>query len=164
MQVKIWVYLWTWQMKFKGIVHSEMKICRKPSGHPRCRWVCFFIWTDLEKCSITSLAHQWMLCSEWVPSEWESKQMIKTIHTIIPTSPVHQLMSWEAKNCIQTNPSLSSFNFKPSLLTKICCPLTSKSSLNRLQTVLDLCIFLSWFIPDGFFTEERNIMHRGLVF
>ncbi len=32
----------------------------------------------LEKCSIRSLAHQWMLCSEWVPSEWESKQLIKT--------------------------------------------------------------------------------------
>ncbi len=34
--------------------------------------------SDLEKFSITSLAHQWMLCSEWVPSEWESKQLIKT--------------------------------------------------------------------------------------
>ncbi len=34
--------------------------------------------TDFEKCSITSLAHQWILCSEWVPSEWKSKQMIKT--------------------------------------------------------------------------------------
>ncbi len=34
--------------------------------------------TDLEKISITSLAQQWILCSEWVPSEWESKQLIKT--------------------------------------------------------------------------------------
>ncbi len=33
----------------------------------------FFTWTDLEKFSITSLAHQWILCSEWVPSELESK-------------------------------------------------------------------------------------------
>ncbi len=23
-----------------------------------------------EKFSITSIAHQWILCSEWVPSEW----------------------------------------------------------------------------------------------
>ncbi len=40
--------------------------------------------SDLEKCSIASLAQQWMLCSEWVPSEWESKQLINTsqiIHT-----------------------------------------------------------------------------------
>ncbi len=42
-----------------------------PSGHPRFRWVCFFTSTDLEKWSSTSLAHQWILCSEWVPSEWE---------------------------------------------------------------------------------------------
>ncbi len=34
----------------------------------------------LEKCSIASLAQQWMLCSEWVPSEWESNQLIKTSH------------------------------------------------------------------------------------
>ncbi len=39
-------------------------------GNPRCGWVCFFMGTDLEKFSITSLAHQWILCSEWVPSEW----------------------------------------------------------------------------------------------
>ncbi len=25
---------------------------------------------DLEKRCIISLAHQWILCSEWVPSEW----------------------------------------------------------------------------------------------
>ncbi len=35
--------------------------------------------SDLEKCSITSVSQQWMLCSEWVPSEWESKQLIKNI-------------------------------------------------------------------------------------
>ncbi len=34
--------------------------------------------TDLEKFSIPSQAHQWIFCSEWVPSEWESKQLIKT--------------------------------------------------------------------------------------
>ncbi len=28
--------------------------------------------SDLEKCSLASLSQQWMLCSEWVPSEWES--------------------------------------------------------------------------------------------
>ncbi len=41
------------------------------SGHPRCRQVFFsLIGTDLEKYIITTLAHQWILCSEWVPSEW----------------------------------------------------------------------------------------------
>ncbi len=28
--------------------------------------------SDLEKLHITSLAHKWIICSEWVPSEWES--------------------------------------------------------------------------------------------
>ncbi len=66
---------------FKGIVHSKMKIFWKVcslSGHSRCRWVCYFIGRDLDKFRITSLAHQWIICSEWVPSEWESKQLIKT--------------------------------------------------------------------------------------
>ncbi len=69
---------------------------RLPSGHPS--WVCFFIRIDLEKCSITSLAHQWILCSEWVPSERESKQLIKTSQ-VIYTTPVHQLTSLEVKRC-----------------------------------------------------------------
>ncbi len=34
--------------------------------------------SELQKFSITSRAQQWILCSEWVPSEWESKQLIKT--------------------------------------------------------------------------------------
>ncbi len=35
-----------------------------------------------------------MLCSEWVPSEWESDKNI----TIIHTAPVHQLTSGEDKS------------------------------------------------------------------
>ncbi len=40
-------------------------------------------------------AQQWMLCSELVPSEWESDKNI-TIHS----TPVHQLTSWEDKSCV----------------------------------------------------------------
>ncbi len=39
------------------------------SGHLICRWVCFFMRTNMEKYSSTSLAHQWILCMEWVPSD-----------------------------------------------------------------------------------------------
>ncbi len=53
---------------FKRIVHIEIKMY-SPSGHAKCRWVCFFIWTDMKKLNITSVAHQWILCSKWVPSE-----------------------------------------------------------------------------------------------
>ncbi len=55
---------------FNPIVIILMKI-DSPSGHRRSGWVCFFIWTDFEKCSIISLAHRWIPSSEWVPSEWE---------------------------------------------------------------------------------------------
>ncbi len=74
--------IWLKEFKLKGIVHPRMKMCLKLYctllGHPRCKWVCFFIGTDLEKFGITSLVHQWILSSERVPSEWESKQLIKT--------------------------------------------------------------------------------------
>ncbi len=52
--------------------------------------------SDLEKCVSAWVSQQWMLCSEWVPSEWESDKNI----TIIHTTPVHQLMSWEDKTCL----------------------------------------------------------------
>ncbi len=64
----------------KAIVHPKMNISWKRT-HPQAIIDVdkfFFIRTDLEKCSIPSLSHQWILCSEWVPSEWESKQLIKT--------------------------------------------------------------------------------------
>ncbi len=53
--------------------------------------------SDLEKCNITLLVHQWIHCTEWVPSEWESKQLIKTsqFQQIIHRTPVYQ--SCEAK-------------------------------------------------------------------
>ncbi len=41
---------------------------------------------------------EWMLCSEWVPSEWESKQLIKTLQ-VIHTTPFYQL-PYEVKSCV----------------------------------------------------------------
>ncbi len=71
--------------------------------------------TYLEKCSITSLAHQWILCSEWVPSEWESKQLIKTSQEST-SNPHHsglsiKVLKWKAACLLETNP-LKHFNFK----------------------------------------------------
>ncbi len=63
----------------KGIIHAKTKISWKCTHPQAIQDVDEFISSsDLEKCSITSLAQQWILCSEWVPSEWESKQLIKT--------------------------------------------------------------------------------------
>ncbi len=64
----------------KGIVHPIMKVCWKCIHTQAIQDVDGFVSSsDLEKCSIPSLAHQWMLCSEWVPSEWESKLIKITI-------------------------------------------------------------------------------------
>lgn len=53
--------------------------------------VCFFIRADLEKFRISSLAHQWNLCSVWVPSESEFKHAAKGIATILSVG-----LSWLA--------------------------------------------------------------------
>ncbi len=70
----------------------------------RCKWVSFFIGTDLKIFGITSLAHQWMLCSEWVPSESESKQLIKTSYFSIcnphhPSPSINVLWSKKLSVC-----------------------------------------------------------------
>ncbi len=54
-----------------------MKICLKFTHPQAIQDVDEFAssWEQiLEKFGITSPAHLWILCSEWVPSEWESKQ------------------------------------------------------------------------------------------
>ncbi len=56
-----------------------MEICWKCAHHLAIQDVDEFVSSlDLEKFSITSLAYQWIFCSEWVPSEWEFKQLTKT--------------------------------------------------------------------------------------
>ncbi len=77
-------FLWYWKRRWNSVVLSTWRYSSPknknllkiylPSSHPKCTWVCFFIRTNLEKCSITILP-QWFLCSEWVPS-----QLIKTWH------------------------------------------------------------------------------------
>ncbi len=60
----------------KGTVHTKQTFAENvPILRPPEEFVSS---SDLEKCSIALLSQQWMLCSEWVPSEWESKQLIKT--------------------------------------------------------------------------------------
>ncbi len=71
----------------------KMKICSS-SGHPRCRWVCFFIRTNLEKC-----------CSAMDPLQWMGavRMRVQTADkniTIIHTTPVYQLIFYYVKSCV----------------------------------------------------------------
>ncbi len=74
------MYIYTVAPKIRTlheIVHLAMKICfTHPQNIQDVDELDFS--SDLEKCLIASPAHQWFLCSEWVPSEWETKQLIKT--------------------------------------------------------------------------------------
>ncbi len=112
----------TFLFLFKGISHLKMNIC-------------WYFLSDLEKCWIASLAHQWILCSEWVPSEWESKQLIKTSQ-VTHTTPVHQLMSYEAK---------SRMFVRNKSINKAC--LTS-NHLFQLKLFLR-CLMCAYFSPDS---------------
>ncbi len=131
----------------KGIVHPKMKIGLK-YPHPQVQEIDEFVSSsDLEKCSIPSLAHQWILCSEWVPSEWESKQLIKT--TVIHTTPVHQFTSCKVKSCmfVRNKPIIKMF------LTSNCCFwLKYESSIHNIT-----------YYPENnspHLNQERN-MHRS---
>ncbi len=122
--------------------------------------------------------------SEWVPSEWESKQLIKTHHNssqVIHTTPVHQLMSCEAKSCVFVrNKSIiktfltSNCNFWPKYKSIIMIPPVKKSiscclshqnpatclfrAVLACKRCLIWCRFLSWFRPEHFFTGGSNVM------
>ncbi len=86
--------------------------------------------------------------------------------TIIHTSSVDQLTSCEVKQKI--NPSRH-FNFKT--IEKIHLLLSSHIKIQQhiclglfcLQTVLDLCIFLSRFRRDNIFTGGSNIMDTCIL-
>ncbi len=106
---RIWKYdwkIWLWKQSnwFKSyqtmlLFTLREKIIQKWKYAEKCRWGSFFIWTDLEKFCIASVAYKWILCSEWVPSEWESKQLIKTyiiLNNPQDSSPsIRRLVKWK---------------------------------------------------------------------
>ncbi len=104
--------------------------------------------SDLEKCSIASLAHQWILCGEWVPSEWASKQLINTSE-VIHTPPVHQLMSWEEKSYVPGKKSIS------------CC--VSHQNPHTFTTVLHCFLGLFWWIMDLYFSWKQQFTVKNVL-
>ncbi len=125
-----------------------------------------------------------IICSEWVPSEWESKTADKKHHTNpqeIHMIPVNQsiLVLW-SKSCVflRNKPILKAIQFKPILYNKasscekvypllsfhikiqwyICSELFCTIFLNNALS----CRVLSWFRRDSFF-ESKN-MYIGPIF
>ncbi len=89
--VNVWSqFFWV----YTGVVHhiEEIVHSRWKFVHPRCRWVCFFIRTNLEKC-----------CSAMDPLQWMGavRMRVQTADkniTIIHTTPVINwcLIMWKA--------------------------------------------------------------------
>ncbi len=106
---------------FRGIVHPKMKISWK-CAHPQVIQDVdeFVSSSDLEKCSIASVSQQWMLCSEWVPSEWESKQLIKTSQ-YSTSNPHHSSPSVNVfrRQKLKQIHHYDGFYFTPLLLAKV---------------------------------------------
>ncbi len=79
-----------------------MEICQEFTPHPQAIQDVDEFVSSLKQVWINQallLAHQWILCCEWVPSEWESRELIKTsLQEVIQTTPVHQLTYSEAKS------------------------------------------------------------------
>ncbi len=170
--------LW-WEKDFSDLRKSLHSLSKNKNllkmyslfGHLRCRWVCFFIGTDMEKFIITLLPHQWIICSEWVPSEWESKH-----HNNPQVGLIHyKLTSCKAKRWVfVVNKSIIKM-----LLTSNCCfQLKYESTIHNIALSSEKVIssescgwIWTWEHNKGwtFFTGGRScpssiIMDYGLVF
>ncbi len=82
-----------------------------PSGHSRRR--CMFLSRNNLKKLAFSFAHQWILWSEWVPSEWESKILKNNHKQSTQTNLEVNLHQFPAKQKAarleETNPSRHAF-------------------------------------------------------
>ncbi len=119
----------------EGVFHTKNKMCSL-SGHPRRRFTVS-----------ASVSQQWMLCSEWVPSEWESDKN-KTI--------IHQLTSGEDKSWNKS--IIKSFYLKsiimfPPLKKCISCCL----SHIKIQTHISLERF--WSVQISLLIQTRTLLH-----
>ncbi len=99
--------------------------------------------TDFDKFSITSLAHQWILCSEWVPSEWESKQLIQ--NTIPVTLSVKSCKFVRNKSIIKT---LKLYNHFESIIQNNASSSEKVHPLLSSQIKVHPHICLECFLPE----------------
>ncbi len=137
-----------------------------------------------EKNSITSLAHQWILCSDWVPSEWESKQLIKTSKQPTPLQYTNILWCEKLRVCMKQiyhwgmltlnhrfwlkQHSIIHYNIPSS--EKVHSLLSTHIKIHQ-HFCLKLLMTGTWSVhiylliqqDDLFFTDESNIMNREKV-
>ncbi len=122
-------------MIWGGILHAFLK---HRWGRTLRSKLYFFRGKGLEKFSITSLAHNWIDCSEWVPSE-----------EIIPTTPVqHQ----------ETNPSFVKMFWTSNLCFGKKMSLLSKTLLSPWSTSHLIVLMLTLASPTNN-ASNMNVVH-----
>ncbi len=121
--------------------------------------------SDLEKCSIASVSRQWVPCSEWVPSEWESKQLRKhhnNPHHFSPSVNIWRRQKLRVcKKQIHQDVFLTLNRLKYESITTLP-PVKKGSGLNQERTPhssKQMCVdFDMDFISGG------SVMDSGLIF
>ncbi len=125
------------------------------SGHPRCRWVCFFIRTYLEKCSFTSLAHknitkQWWLFGLFT-CKWDSIVLQQImVHYFVSfvdflTQNLAVISTFHAWYEISVN-----LSWRPDInVSELCCCFDARERL------VTLC-WITSSIPDIIVPEDYN--------
>ncbi len=115
--------------------------------HTRAIWDVdeFVFSSDLEKRSIASLANQWILCSEWVPSKWESKHPINKHHNNPQVNPHH------------SSPSINILKRKAAFITK-------RKSVIKMFLTWNHCLESSiHYIDFSSESGEKYSMHRSSI-
>ncbi len=155
---------------FKRIVHLNMNVRKM-----QVSLILHQVWRNVSR--------QWMLCSEWVPSEWESMDALQWMGAVRMrvwwkhhSTPVHQLTSGEDKRWNKS--SIKTFlsqiwihnNSSSSEKVHLLSFLSHQNPATYLfravlscKRCLILCRFLSWFRPEHF-TAESVIKDYELVF
>ncbi len=122
--------------------------------------------SDLEKFSITSLVYQWILCSEWVPSEWEYKQLL----TLWLCCSWNKLLICLAGGELAPRLSLVSpkvfspfchrWSFRSLPLSPLACSVGDTSFPAQSSTWLHR-YYLNWTKLDNAITKFNNEMHSA---
>ncbi len=124
----------------------ERPLCiwaRLPTSSEKRKTFVQFAYLKIVLKHSASLAQQWILCSEWVPSEWV--QTADKNITLIHTTPVHQLTSCKANSSVFVRQYFFSF--------KMLLPVWNTSPLwiHNIDSLVKKVVF---------FYQQRN-MHRS---
>ncbi len=106
-----------------------------------------------------SLVQQWILCSEWVPSEWESKQLRKTLQSHHSSPSVNVLWSQKLIYCNRHLKQIHHDNFLNNIVVH---NIAFSSKKNKETFISEIKTLLNKYVG-GFWCERTTgdeLFHR----